>query len=119
MHIRDFTKINVQRCLSKEGFNHTLESWSASDWMTALCGEVGEAANIIKKLNRIRDNIHQKSNKQDKKELEKELKKEIADIYCYLDLLTASLKIDLEEAIIEKFNEVSLRIGYEYLVVND
>lgn len=52
-----FSMINRMRCESPEGFNHALESWSLSDWITATTGELGEAANIAKKLNRIRDGI--------------------------------------------------------------
>jgi len=48
---------NKARCESATGFNHQISDWSLSDWMTALAGEVGEAANIIKKLNRHRDKV--------------------------------------------------------------
>ncbi len=52
-----FSVINRARCESPEGFNHALQSWSLSDWFTAILGELGEAANVAKKLNRIRDGI--------------------------------------------------------------
>ena len=54
---KDFAIINRRRCEHREGFNHTLSSWSLSDWITAVTGELGEAANIAKKLNRVRDGI--------------------------------------------------------------
>lgn len=38
-------------------------------------------------------------------------RKELADVQIYLDLLALSIEIDLEEATVEKFNEVSDRIG--------
>jgi NTP pyrophosphatase (non-canonical NTP hydrolase) len=57
MDLNTFSVNNRERCESPQGFNHQLTDWSLSDWMTALTGEVGEAANIVKKLNRIRDNI--------------------------------------------------------------
>ena len=39
---------NKLRCNTSYG-HHTIDSWSKCDWMTALCGEVGELANFIKK----------------------------------------------------------------------
>ena len=67
MEMKHFSKINRERCESPKGFNHTLESWSLSDWMTAILGELGEAANIAKKLNRVRDGIS--GNKETEQEL--------------------------------------------------
>jgi len=52
-----FSERNRRRCESEKGFNHTLDSWSLSDWMVATVGELGEEANIVKKLNRVRDGI--------------------------------------------------------------
>jgi hypothetical protein len=57
MHFADFSVFNRRRCESLHGFNHPLNSWSLSDWMTATVGELGEAANVAKKLNRVRDGI--------------------------------------------------------------
>lgn len=48
MTIEEFSKINRERCESPKGFNHQLHKWSNSDWMTAITGELGEAANIVK-----------------------------------------------------------------------
>jgi len=48
-----FSEANRKRCEHPKGFNHKLDSWSTSDWMTATLGELGEAANIVKKLNRV------------------------------------------------------------------
>lgn len=36
----EFDRINLQRCESPQGFNHKLESWNLSDWMTATMGEL-------------------------------------------------------------------------------
>ena len=57
MQFQDFSVFNRRRCEAVNGFNHKLESWSLSDWFTATLGELGEAANIAKKLNRVRDGI--------------------------------------------------------------
>jgi hypothetical protein len=55
MTFGEFSEANRARCESPQGFNHPLAGWSTSDWMTAMVGEVGEAANVVKKLNRVRD----------------------------------------------------------------
>lgn len=107
---RAFSVHNRRRCESKDGFNHELNSWSTSDWFVAVLGELGEAANVAKKLNRVRDNIG--GNKEGVAELEKKLKDELADTYIYLDLLCQSLGIDLTGAVVEKFNAKSVEIGY-------
>lgn len=108
MHIREFSKINGERC--KNGFNHALDSWSLSDWAVALAGEVGEACNVIKKLNRIRDGLDRFNRGMSKLELRRALADEIGDIYAYLDLLAQRAELDLEECVRAKFNEVSDRI---------
>lgn len=93
--MKTFSQRNKERCESPNGFNHKLSSWSLSDWMTALVGEVGEAANIVKKLNRIRDGIP--GNTESETSLYLNLYKELADVAIYLDLFAQALGIDLEE----------------------
>ncbi len=105
-----FSERNRRRCESPNGFNHKLSSWSISDWMTALTGEVGEAANIVKKLNRVRDSIP--GNIKSKDELLNDLGHELADIAIYLDLLAQALGFDLEELRDNKFQITSNKIGY-------
>lgn len=111
MDFRDFSVFNRHRCEAAKGFNHPLSGWSLSDWMTAVAGELGEAANIAKKLNRVRDGIP--GNTQSEPELRSALADEIADTFIYLDLLAQSQGIDLEAAIIDKFNRTSEKIGYD------
>lgn len=83
MTFDDFSAANRLRC--EHGFKHQLSDWSLSDWFTAVMGELGEAANIAKKLNRVRDGIP--GNKQSEPELREQLKREVADTFIYLDLL--------------------------------
>lgn len=99
------------RCESRAGFNHLLGSWSLSDWMTATMGELGEAANIAKKLNRVRDGIPGNNVTED--ELRAALRDEIADTFIYLDLLAQSQGISLEAAVRDKFNRTSRKLGCE------
>lgn len=111
MHIRDFSTFNRRRCEARHGFNHPIDAWTMSDWMTATVGEVGEAANIIKKLNRVRDGI--KGNEEGPEELKAALAEEFADAFTYLDLMAQAAGIDLEQATMDKFEKVSKRIGYD------
>jgi NTP pyrophosphatase (non-canonical NTP hydrolase) len=106
----NFSDRNKLRCESPNGFNHTLGSWSMSDWMTALIGEIGEAANIIKKLNRVRDGIP--GNKEPVVVLHDNLAEELADAAIYLDLLCQAAGFDLETIREAKFVKKSLEIGY-------
>ena len=79
--------------------------WSLSDWGVAAGGEMGEALNCVKKLNRDRDGLV--GNSKNAEQLMEQLGEEIADTIIYLDLLAARAGIDLADAIIDKFNKVS------------
>lgn len=107
----EFAVINRRRCEAKNGFNHKLSDWSLSDWFAAVLGELGEAANVAKKLNRVRDGIP--GNKETPDELRQMLKDEIADTAIYLDLLAQSEGFTIEDAIREKFQKTSEKIGYD------
>lgn len=104
-----FSAVNRQRCESPNGFNHQLDSWSTSDWFLAAVGELGEAANIAKKLNRCRDGIP--GNREPEDVLRDKLRRELGDVYVYLDLLAQSLGIDIGAAAVEVFNAKSKEIG--------
>ncbi len=111
MEFKEFSALNRQRSESPRGFNHKINDWTISDWFTALTGELGEAANIAKKLNRFRGGI--RGNTETIEHLKKSLADEIADTFIYLDLLAQSESIDLELAVIDKFNKTSRKIGYD------
>jgi len=106
-----FSAVNHDRCQSRQGFNHPLDSWSTSDWFLAVLGELGEAANIAKKLNRVRDGIPG-NGPITQNELQAKLRREIADAFIYLDLTAQSLGFHLSDAVIEVFNTKSAEIGY-------
>lgn len=107
--MKTFSQRNLERCESPQGFNHELASWTLSDWMTATLGELGEAANIIKKLNRHRDGIQEPI---PEKELRSMLADELADAYIYLDLIFQAAGIDKDYAVERKFKKTSEKIGY-------
>lgn len=79
-------------------FGHlNVRSWNCTDWATAVGGEVGELLNFVKKFRRgdaDRDYIT-------------DIAKEMADVIIYLDFLAQWFGIDLEKAVIHKFNETS------------
>ena len=75
------------------------QEWTTSDWAMALAGEVGELCNKLKKR-RAGMPVTQDS-----------IEEEIADTVLYLDLLCSHLGIDMEKAVIQKFNATSHRKG--------
>lgn len=111
MNFDDFSIENRARCEAVTGFNHRLSSWSLSDWFTAVVGELGEAANIAKKLNRVRDGV--RGNKETEAELHSKLRSELADAYIYLDLLAQSAGINIGAAVRDTFDAKSKEIGYQ------
>lgn len=77
------------------------DAWSLNDWMTALVGEIGEAANLLKKVHRGDYTLDA---------IRGDLADEIADVQTYLDLLASVAGIDLGAATVAKWNRVSQRI---------
>ena len=95
---------------------------SLGDWMTALVGEVGEAANLIKKVTRgdmTLDTVVKTNYDNTITTVRDELAKELADIQTYLDILAFRVGIDLGDATIKKFNEVSKRVGSNIVIKED
>jgi len=88
----------------KGEFSHKkgLATWTIADWIVATVGELGEFANLYKKVTRGDLTFE---------EAKEELANELADVQTYLDLLAARCEINLGEATIKKFNEVSVRVG--------
>lgn len=76
--------------------------WKLSAWSNAVLGELGEAANVIKKIERGDFSLE---------DAREELAKEFADVLIYLDLLAFRAGIDLGQATIKKFNETSVKVG--------
>lgn len=86
--------------------------WTPSQWLEALVGELGEYANKRKKF--MRGDISLE-------EFRVEAEKELADVQIYLDLLAMrcldhgdqihAYGVDLGKATINKFNEMSDRVG--------
>lgn len=84
--------------------------WSPAQWCQAVLGELGEYANIRKKYER--GDI-------DESEFKEEAAKELADVVAYLDILAGQLGINLGEAVKNKFNIVSKRVGSTVYIGDD
>ena len=99
---------NLRRC----GRWHPggVHDWSLSDWGVATAGELGEALNVVKKLNRARDGLV--GNAVGEAELRQALADELADVAIYLDIFAAAAGVDLAEAIVSKFNRTSEKNGF-------
>ena len=86
--------------------------WALSQWSNATCGELGEAADLVKKIERgdfaLDDVVTIKGETMTVREF---LAKECADVVCYVDLLANRAGIDLGKAVQDKFNEISKRVG--------
>lgn len=76
--------------------------WCLSQWSNAVLGELGEAANIIKKVERGDMTLD---------EAREDLAKEFADVVTYLDILAMRAGVNLGQATMDKFNEISVRVG--------
>src|SRR5690242_5081133 len=90
--LKQLKAANKDRC---NVFGHEIADWTAPEWGNALAGETGELCNLVKKLHR-----------GDEISIE-DIGREAADVVCYLDLLCQKLGIDLQTAVVNKFNEVS------------
>jgi len=79
-----------------------------------MAGEVGEACNLVKKLRRLTGPTMESggANTPDSTvDIVDQIGKELADTIIYADLLAARLGIDLGQAVRDKFNIVSERVG--------
>lgn len=92
--------------------NHTRQQeWDKDSSITAayrameLGGEVGEALNIVKKLERERLGIR------GSRATVPELAHELADVIICVDLIAMQYGIDLSAAVAQKFNATSEKVG--------
>lgn len=84
--------------------------WSDSDWLQAVTGELGEYANLRKKV--LRGDLSME-------EALPALAKELADVVIYLDILAFRLGVDLGQAVQSKFNETSEKVGATIVIYDD
>lgn len=93
-----FKDAKGRKCHSEEDGS----DWSPASWLQAVVGELGEYANLRKKVER---------GDLTPEEAKPMLAKELADVVIYLDILAAQLGIDLGESVMDKWNETSKKVG--------
>ena len=76
--------------------------WPPASWLQAVVGELGEYANLRKKVERGDVTME---------EARPMLADELADVVIYLDILAAQLGVDLGEAVMSKWNRTSEKVG--------
>lgn len=76
--------------------------WSPAQWLQAVTGELGEYANLRKKVERGDLTID---------EARASLADELADVVIYLDILASQIGVDLGEATISKWNRTSEKVN--------
>jgi NTP pyrophosphatase (non-canonical NTP hydrolase) len=108
----DFTHITETNASRRDRWHSEADDWTGADWSNAMCGEAGEAANVVKKLRRRETSIGSTYNTPETDELLPALAEELADVILYADLLASHYGLNLEEAIITKFNRVSEAQGF-------
>lgn len=94
-------RTNIQRQHEWDSENQISLSYRGNE----LAGETGEACNIIKKLERERLGI------KGSRATIKQLSEELADIIICADLIAMHEGIDLEQAVRDKFNATSEKVG--------
>ncbi len=107
-----FQCANMKRC--EEGFRHSVDNWSLLEWAGAAAGEMGEAANVCKKLKRQEQKVGGSWAARDpeRAKLLSALADEIGDTLAYLSLLASAAGIDMGEAAARKFDYVSDKIKW-------
>ena len=114
LDLHAFRQLNVER--ARNGFR-CYDNQPVTYWTTALAGEVGELCNMIKKMERVQRGGIDGGSSYTAKDINKQmLKEEIGGIAIYLDLLASLLDIDLQEAIVDTFNEKSEKYGFSQYV---
>lgn len=92
---RNLTVLEMQQqCFSDSGRFFPEQQTNLPFMVLALCGEVGELANALKKLER--------GSKEWNDESRYELAMEMADVFTYLLNCAMIIKVDLEKAYLEK-----------------
>lgn len=115
-----FEALNLQRCRRWHKGPQGIDEWSITDWFTAMTGELGEAANAVKKLRRVQGNLANINDGDrqlsDVAEAAKKAQHELADTFIYMVIAAHQLtKMGAPEfgaAIRYAFNQKSREYGF-------
>lgn len=102
--------INAKRC---EAWHKGEQPWTAERWITAIVGELGEMANVTKKIFRAEDGSVGILKGETLESLREEEGKEWADTMLYMLLFAHYRGIDPSEAIRKVFNAKSEQLGFK------
>lgn len=115
--VQELQAVNEER--AKRWHNGDISEWSIAEWTNAMCGEAGEAANVAKKLIRIRDSLtgnqyseHPAAEASAVDILLNKLGEELADTVIYACLCASRVDLDMAQLIRDKFNKKSREMGF-------
>jgi hypothetical protein len=114
-YVRALNRIRCDRWHPPTG-----DDWTLGDWSNAFMGEGGELANVVKKLRRHQSGHATSYNTPEVVELRERFAEEVADVLLYLDLLCWKAGVEpaaLLDALIDKFDKVSLAQGWSDLTI--
>lgn len=121
-YMTDGLTFNTLRCANTERLKHFRDAkgrlshsadgsnWSYAQWIMAVLGELGELANLLKKVDRGDFTVDEKKT---------EISDELADVVTYLDILAMRLGVNLGLATINKFNKISTRVSAPVFIRDD
>lgn len=90
--LKELRSANLQR----QQLWHGDAGWPFNKWRLAMNGEIGEVQNVLKKLSRSEEGLT--GNRKEDEELISLLGFELADVFTYLDLLTANQGFAMPDA---------------------
>lgn len=88
--LQRFREANETRM--REAFNSLGQHWGPDEWIACMIGEIGEAANITKKIYRVETGFGSQDEEYVQSLVEQEAK-EVADVFVYLDLWMISSEV--------------------------
>lgn len=108
MDLEHIAETSAARC--ERWHEGGVDAWTPEKWVTAIVGELGEMANVTKKMFRIRDGmIGSALSLEQLAEMEAD---EWADTVHYLILFAVARKIDMSAALRRVFNRKSEELGF-------
>ncbi len=112
--LAEMQEINAARC--KRWHEGSTRDWSIAEWLCEMCGEAGEAANVAKKMLRIETttpgNESSEHRETEYESLRYKLSTELADVVITAMLSASAAGVDLESAVIARFNAKSEAMGF-------
>lgn len=106
-----FAKLRKVNTIRNDEVFNPCNNWSLMEWACAMAGEAGEVCGAIKKMRRMEEGTNSAKDPNDLNVYKRKVADEMADVIIYLDLMASKMDIDLGQAVVDKFNEVSDRMN--------